>query len=259
MKTLIYLTTLVFSAIVYANKDNACHGHGHRCGLVDTAIQDIGINFDDHLCHAFKDVNCDGHVLEHDEQICGTDGITYSSHCSFAKTRCFRQLDKHLSPLDVAAHGPCGSSNGSTTRTSGSVLMTTVTRSASTTNTLVATTNAQVSTTSSSTIVSMENTTVAASNAPVSTTSSMPTTTTVPASATSASSTAVLSTTISTHAILGTVFCQYQGAIVCGQGLSVVCGSDGNFYPNKCELSKSQCSDPTLREVSDPLHCSLSP
>lgn len=62
----------------HPDEPSDCHGH-KECDVVSAAIQDIGKYFDKHICHAFHDVNCALHVLPSDEQICATDGVTYSN------------------------------------------------------------------------------------------------------------------------------------------------------------------------------------
>ncbi|XP_053376028.1 uncharacterized protein LOC128547388 [Mercenaria mercenaria] len=209
--------------------------HGPECDLINHAINDIGMYFDEHLCHAFIHVDCYNHVLPNDEQICASDGQTYDNHCFYAKARCDRVLDKRnyyngalTNPLLLINHGPCVSPNAQVTTT-------TVQSSTS-----VPLTMSPATTGSRSTVW-------------------QPTTPfftiTAPASATSATTTTVQPI----NNVLGTVFCQYRNSINCGSALAVVCGSNGHFYPNKCELLKQQCDDPTLREVAGSASCSLSP
>ncbi|XP_053376027.1 uncharacterized protein LOC123535068 [Mercenaria mercenaria] len=253
---------LILSANGTAKHTDDCHGKD--CVAVSEAIQNIGSYFDDHLCHAFKDVDCAYHVLTNDEQICGSDGNTYSNHCVFAKARCVRVLDKHnyvhhqlVNPLLVASHGPCGASTVNPSAETTSIKLTT----GSTGTTSVFTNGGN---TVKGTTVPTTTAQVISTNAPVSSTTapSSPRPFTVstsftPFSATTTVSTAVPSTTVSTHSILGSVFCQFKGSINCGTDLTVVCGSDGKFYPNMCELLKAKCVNATLREVSDSSSCSL--
>ncbi|XP_060073988.1 four-domain proteases inhibitor-like [Ylistrum balloti] len=58
------------------------------------------------------------------------------------------------------------------------------------------------------------------------------------------------STTPKTNSqVIQSVFCQSKDAIHCDLNISFVCGSDGQLYPNQCELSKAACDDPSLIKV----------
>ncbi|XP_053374838.1 uncharacterized protein LOC123535070 [Mercenaria mercenaria] len=182
--------------------------HGHDCELVNQAINNIGMYFDDHLCHVFIHVDCNNHVLPNDEQICASDGQTYDNHCFYAKARCDRILDKRnyyngalTNQLLLVNHGPCVVSTVP-------VATTTISRMAVST----ATTGSGITGT----------------------------------------------TAMVAQSILGNVFCQYRWSVNCGQDFAIVCGSDGNYYPNTCELLKWQCVHPTLRQVSDSNVCASS-
>ncbi|XP_045173280.2 uncharacterized protein LOC123534886 [Mercenaria mercenaria] len=67
-----------------------------------------------------------------------------------------------------------------------------------------------------------------------------------------------ITTAMSLQNVLGSVFCKNRWSIDCGQDIAIVCGSDGNNYPNECELLKWQCENPTLRKESDSSVCESS-
>ncbi|XP_053376029.1 uncharacterized protein LOC128547389 [Mercenaria mercenaria] len=183
--------------------------HGPECDLVNQAINNIGMFFDEHLCHAFIHVDCNNHVLPNDEQICASDGQTYDNHCSYAKARCDRVLDKRnyyngalTNPLLLTNHGPC-------------IVVSTV----------------PVATTTISRMAVSTDTTGSGNTG---------------------------TTAMSLQSVLGSVFCKNRWSINCGQNFAIVCGSDGKYYPNQCELLKWQCVHPTLRQVSDSNVCASS-
>ncbi|XP_060599737.1 agrin-like [Ruditapes philippinarum] len=61
--------------------------------------------------------------------------------------------------------------------------------------------------------------------------------------------------TVSVDNVLKSIFCKNVWSINCGQDFSIVCGSDGKYYPNECELLKWQCDNPLLRKASDTSVC----
>ncbi|XP_053374835.1 uncharacterized protein LOC128547129 [Mercenaria mercenaria] len=239
MERHVYFVLLLVVTVHQVRGDHHHHHHhhdchDHDCDLVNAAIENIGMYFDRHLCHTFKHVQCANHILPSDEQVCASDGHTYDNHCRFAKARCRVVIHgtyvNHMltNPLTIARYGPCVTSSFS------SKTSTTQSTSGSPTMTAISSGSGSIS---KQTLVPTQ---------PSATTSTL--------SAFTTSSTAM-----SVQSILGSVFCQYKGSVDCGQNLSVVCGSDGKFYPNMCELLKEQCVDPMLREDTDVTHCSLSP
>ncbi|KAL4220336.1 hypothetical protein ACF0H5_020743 [Mactra antiquata] len=89
---------------------------GPECDTINKALQTIGAHFDEHICRPFDHINCADHVLTNDEQICGTDGRTYNTHCEFVKARCKYILDHHSHhTLNVRSHGPCTSPTSTST------------------------------------------------------------------------------------------------------------------------------------------------
>ncbi|XP_052261237.1 agrin-like isoform X2 [Dreissena polymorpha] len=61
--------------------------------------------------------------------------------------------------------------------------------------------------------------------------------------------------TQSSSDVLKEVFCNNQQAINCQTGFNVVCGSDGNLYPNPCEFSKAVCNLSGLTRMPDTSTC----
>ncbi|KAH3791606.1 netrin receptor UNC5B-a-like [Dreissena polymorpha] len=55
--------------------------------------------------------------------------------------------------------------------------------------------------------------------------------------------------------IVQNVFCSKLDSISCTGGLNFICGSDGNFYPNECEISKAMCHDATLTILTNITKC----
>ncbi|XP_060599738.1 uncharacterized protein LOC132753303 [Ruditapes philippinarum] len=244
---------------------SACNGGGgggggghtdcHKDRCVQDAIENIGSAFDEHLCHAFKDVDCSHHILIHDEMICATDGKTYRNHCEYANARCVQMHDKQyydhhhflVNPLGIVSHSACVVSTKHPT-----------TPFVTMTNTPIVNTNTATSTLPIATATSAGTSTVS-STTPIVAGSSISSSAGPSAIGNSTTAPQTQSTTLSTQAVLGSVFCQYRNLISCGSGFTVVCGSDNNFYPNKCELLKTQCTVPTLREESDVNKCSVTP
>ncbi|XP_060599736.1 uncharacterized protein LOC132753300 [Ruditapes philippinarum] len=209
--------------------DHFADCNGHDCKDVTKALEHIGKHFDSHLCQVFSHVDCSLHPVKHDETVCGSDGNLYNSHCSFVKARCFQilngQYDHHhhlINPLDTEHHNFCTKTYHSPSTTA-------------TTSTSIPHTHA-VSTTGNG------STSKAATTQLPQTTSTQATLTTTVAPMTA-------------HNIVGSVFCQYRGVIDCGSTLSVLCGTDGQFYPNTCELLKEQCVNFGLQENPDITNC----
>ncbi|XP_069115834.1 uncharacterized protein [Argopecten irradians] len=60
----------------------------------------------------------------------------------------------------------------------------------------------------------------------------------------------MMSTTVkSSSQVIQSVFCQNKDSIKCDLQILFVCGSNGNLYPNQCELSKAACDDTSLVKV----------
>lgn len=56
-------------------------------------------------------------------------------------------------------------------------------------------------------------------------------------------------TTAPSSAYIQSMFCRNKEFIGCPATFNIVCGSNGLFYPNSCELSKAVCDAPSLVEV----------
>ncbi|XP_052238340.1 uncharacterized protein LOC127849631 [Dreissena polymorpha] len=181
-------------------------------GEINAALENLEMHYSDHLCHDIRDLNCARHQVMHDEQICGTDGITYSDHCHFAKERC-RHILRQLTPVNVAFHGACNTD----------AVHSTVTLEVTTTHTQTHASVQQISTPS---------TNVASTSAAVTS----------------------LTTTLTLNQIFANAFCQQASYVTCSSDLEVQCGSDGQLYPNRCELAKAKCTMPTL-DVVDISRC----
>lgn len=56
-------------------------------------------------------------------------------------------------------------------------------------------------------------------------------------------------TTAPSSAYIQSMFCRNKEFIGCPATFNIVCGSNGLFYPNSCELSKAVCDAPSLVEI----------
>ncbi|KAH3791644.1 uncharacterized protein LOC127837387 [Dreissena polymorpha] len=176
-------------------------------GEVDAAIENVDVHYHDELCLALLLVDCAIHVTKGDEQVCGSNGITYNNHCRFTHAVC-ETLNLKPHEITFQSHGACP------------------------------TTWAPLST------VANINTVASGSLTHAPTTSGQATTTTkAPA------------TTDAMGAIVQNVFCANLATISCTGGFDVICGSDGQYYPNQCEISKARCHDATLTIVTDDTKC----
>ncbi|XP_052799036.1 agrin-like [Mya arenaria] len=214
----------------------------HHQECIDPALSST----DAEICLELTKVHCYGHAYE---PICASDGVTYSDHCTFAKKRCTRDG----ASLTIQFMGEChGSVNIQTTvamtgasSTASPAVMTTAANSGGTGGVSVASTTA-------SPIVSGAGSTAAPA---VTSTTMPPTTTTNKVTMTLATTPAA--TTPSISDLLVGVFCKNINSIICNQGFDIVCGSDGKFYPNPCELSKASCFDSSLNVMPDMTACSV--
>ncbi|KAL4233539.1 hypothetical protein ACF0H5_008219 [Mactra antiquata] len=194
---------VIVITILHAVDAAVCHNCAHTAtpssNQVDFAI-DNGLDsgrWGDSLCLEILLVNCDNHVTQGDEAVCGTNGHDYPNHCVFAHARC--EYIHASEQLKVAHFGTC-----SNTTTTSSPMATTV-------------------------------------GAP----GSVSTLSTAPA------------TVDPIQAIMQNVFCSNADHITCqGTVQEVLCGSDGNVYPNTCYISKAKCTDSTLTVV-DNTHCNI--
>ncbi|KAH3791639.1 integumentary mucin C.1-like [Dreissena polymorpha] len=189
---------------------------GISSGVVDAAIVNINTLYTDALCLELLLVDCATHVTKGDEQVCGSNGITYDNHCHFTHAVC-ETLHYAGHKITLKSHGACPN------------------------------TTAPQSTVATVTVAASATTTVTHGTGSVHTDAS---TTFAPTTTTSAPT-----TTDPTAAIVQNVFCSSLGSISCSGGFDVICGSDGNYYPNQCELSKAKCHDDTLTIVTDTTKC----
>ncbi|XP_052220332.1 uncharacterized protein LOC127837375 isoform X2 [Dreissena polymorpha] len=176
-------------------------------GEVDAAIVNIDIHYTDELCLALLLVDCATHVTKGDEQVCGSNGVTYNNHCRFTHAVC-ETLHFKDHKITFQSHGACPA------------------------------TSAPLST-------------VAIVNTGTSGSVTNATTTSGPATATPMAP----ATTDAMGSIVQNVFCSNLATISCTGGFDVICGSDGQYYPNQCEISKAKCHDATLTIVTDTTKC----
>ncbi|XP_048755426.1 tomoregulin-2-like [Ostrea edulis] len=112
---------LVILCIGFAS---AQHGHGHNGGSyhpdsqthIDTEIENMNVHFGKHQCLDLLLVDCQHHVTNGDEMICGSNGVTYDNHCKYVHAAC---MFVHLT---VAHTGACSSTTvaaGSTSAPAG--------------------------------------------------------------------------------------------------------------------------------------------
>ncbi|XP_052799041.1 agrin-like [Mya arenaria] len=226
----------------------------HHQECIDPALSST----DAKICLELTKVHCHGHTYE---PICASDGVTYSDHCTFAKKRCTRDG----ASLTIQFMGECHSSvniqttvamTGASSTASPAAMITAGSTASPAAMTTAANSGAtggvSVASTSAAPIVSGAGSTAAQ---PVTSTTMPPTTTTNKVTMTLATMPAA--TTPSISDLLVGVFCKNINSIICNQGFDIVCGSDGKFYPNPCELSKASCSDSTLNVMPDLTTCSV--
>lgn len=85
--------------------------HGHHGGNyhpdsqthIDTEIQNLDAHFGKHQCLDLLMVDCQHHVTNGDEMVCGSDGVTYPNHCKFVHAVCM------YTDLTAAHTGQCTS------------------------------------------------------------------------------------------------------------------------------------------------------
>ncbi|XP_052242781.1 agrin-like isoform X3 [Dreissena polymorpha] len=234
-----------------------------------------------------------GSHADRTQPVCGTDGVSYPHHCEFARERCrvILQTNNNVNgqqvfKLDIAHDGICNlvtvapisnCANNSCLdpSLSGPVVQQClqILKLSCTTGSAVCGTDGQtyrndcdlakahclnvnltkaydgtcgVSTQQTS------QTTQASTNAASTSSSSAPTTPPPPTT-----STLPPTTTMSVTDILVTVFCQNVDSISCNTGFNVICGSDGTYYPNECELSKESCKQKGLHIMPDASSCTV--
>ncbi|XP_053380443.1 ovomucoid-like [Mercenaria mercenaria] len=215
----------------HSNEHHSHNNHGGSVpdsGQVDAAIVDIELHYNEKLCLELLLVDCATHVTQGDEKVCGSDGVTYDNHCKFSHAVCeFKHAAHHLK---LASHGECPPP-----------------------------TAAPVSTMPSATAAPASTMPPATAAPAIQTgTGSMGMTTTV---ATTTTTVMMTTTTAATtvdpiHSIVQNVFCQNAASISCANDFQIICGSDGQLYPNQCEMSKQKCVDPTLT-VADKSTCPI--
>ncbi|XP_052801614.1 uncharacterized protein LOC128232219 [Mya arenaria] len=205
------LVCLVFVVVANAKHgDDGCEGVS--CPIVDSAIENLEMQYSDQLCRAINEIRCGQHHIVGDEQICGTNGHTYPDHCHYAKARCNHQRRPDEYPrVEIANHGAC----------------------ADTTTLAVDTMTSAMPIVTASPMPDAQTT---ATDMPIAQT----TMTDAPTPPT---------TTVSSHQIINNVFCSNANYISCTNNFSIVCGSDGIIYPNHCEMLKAQCFDQTIKEA----------
>ncbi|KAH3791636.1 hypothetical protein DPMN_145125 [Dreissena polymorpha] len=203
-------------SVVVRGTPHPNHGHPTQTtipsgGEVDAAIANINTLYTDALCLELLLVDCATHVTKGDEQVCGSNGVTYGNHCHFTHALC-ETLHYAGHKITLQNHGACPNTTAPPS-TVATVATTTVTHGTGSGHTDATTTSAPK------------------------TTSSAPTTTDPIA------------------AIVQNVFCSNLGSVTCSGGFDVICGSDGNYYPNQCELSKARCHNAALTIVTDTSKC----
>ncbi|KAL4218826.1 hypothetical protein ACF0H5_021414 [Mactra antiquata] len=208
---------------------SSCNGQGHGSGhvpdssQVDAAIVNLNYHYNEKLCLELLLVDCTKHVTVGDEKICGSNGVTYENHCRFTHAMC--EYLHSQNNLYLANHGECVATTAAPTMAPGAV--TTAMPSGSGTNAPIV------------------------SNAPGVTNPPMTTTT-----AAMTTTTDLPTTTNPINSIVQNVFCQNVATISCASGFHIICGTDGQLYPNECELSKAKCNNPSLT-IADNSKCAL--
>ncbi|KAH3791641.1 hypothetical protein DPMN_145130 [Dreissena polymorpha] len=75
-------------------------------GEVDAAIVNVNSHYDDRLCLELLLVDCATHVTKGDEQVCGSNGVTYDNHCHFTHAVC-ETLHFAGHQITLKSHGAC--------------------------------------------------------------------------------------------------------------------------------------------------------
>ncbi|XP_053379999.1 uncharacterized protein LOC128548665 [Mercenaria mercenaria] len=217
-------------AVVSQGHSGEHHGHGgdHNggsvpdSGQVDTAIVDIELHYNEKLCLELLLVDCATHVTQGDEKVCGSDGVTYDNHCKFTHAVCeFKHFSHHH--LKLASHGACQTPTAAPASTMPLVSTVQPATAAPAIQTGTGSIGMTATVGMTTTTVMMTSTTAATTVDPI-------------------------------HAIVQNVFCQNAATISCANDFQIICGSDGQLYPNQCTLSKQKCVDPTLT-VADKSAC----
>ncbi|WAR09155.1 hypothetical protein MAR_019113 [Mya arenaria] len=161
------------------------------------------MHYNDDLCLEILLIDCGHHVTPNDEIICGSDGHEYPDHCHFAHKRCEFLHSSHK--LKVANHGPCATIAPPTT-------------AVITTENWVPTDVTTTATTVGGVTTSTDSSTTGADGG----TTTQTTTTTIG------------TTTDPFYSIMQNVFCMNVYTVQCHtEDFHIICGSDGNLYPNK--------------------------
>ncbi|KAL4218828.1 hypothetical protein ACF0H5_021416 [Mactra antiquata] len=190
---------------------------------VDNAIVNLHLHYNDKLCLELLLVDCSTHVTVGDEKICASNGVTYENHCRFTHAMC--EYLHSQNSVDFVSTGECVLTTAAPTMAPG--VVTTAMPSGSGTNAPIV------------------------SNAPGVTNAPMTTTTVV-----MVTTTEMPTTTNPINSIVQNVFCQNVATISCASGFHIICGTDGQLYPNECELSKAKCNNPSLT-IADNSKCAL--
>ncbi|KAL4224017.1 hypothetical protein ACF0H5_017474 [Mactra antiquata] len=208
-------------------------GHCDNKCLVEEMYNDVYMTFDKEHCHAFNHEHCSKSVVRK-EQLCSSDDVTYPNYCSYISASCeyimdHSNYDQHqiIHSITIKHLGPCIATTPQ--MTSPTPMQTTT----------PAVTLAHTVTSSKQTIIPLVTTTTAA--AATTTTASYETTTTTGSTA--------RRTTQSNQDILSQVFCSQKQSVTCSKEFSLVCGSNGMFYPNECEFTKAQCDSASLFQM----------
>ncbi|XP_052797775.1 uncharacterized protein LOC128229911 [Mya arenaria] len=231
--TMILQLILLVTGVFYVSCVNtACHGpsccHGivHQDCLtggvstseVNSAMVNLNLHYNLDLCLEILLIKCANHVTKGDEVICASNNVTYENHCHFAHAKCeFHVL--HQRDLQVIHAGQCfASTTAPTVRTSAPSTPDSTTTGLGVTP--EPTTDKHTASISPSTTTSPDGTT----SDPI-------------------------------NSIIASVFCQHVASIDCSGSYQIICGTDGQFYPNTCALSKEKCNQPYLTVAADATGC----
>ncbi|XP_052261193.1 serine protease inhibitor dipetalogastin-like isoform X2 [Dreissena polymorpha] len=271
---------LAFVNIVLAANTPHCHSNPVSC--IELAIHTVDSTF----CREFiNTVDCthlhNGHGSYSDstQPVCGTDGVSYPHHCEFARERCrvILQTNNNVNgqqvfKLDIAHDGICNLvtvapiSNCANNSCLDPSLSGPVVQQCLQILQLSCTTGSAVCGTDGQTYrndcdlakahcLNINLTKAHDGTCGVSTQQTSQTT----QASTNAASSSTFTTTTTTdamNALLQQLFCQNVNSINCPPNqLNQLCGSDGQFYPNECELGKARCTIPGLRIMPDYQGC----